>query len=348
MKNAEYLVSTVAESMGTAESAELEEEAFVFPMSFAQQRLWFLDQLERDSAFYNIPAAVRITGPLEVSVLERSLNEIVRRHEALRTTFATVQGEPVQLIAPHAEVRLPVRDLTALGEQAREQEVQRLVREEARCPFDLSRGPLLRVSVLKLAEHCHVLLLNMHHIISDGWSIGVFFQELAAFYGAFSWGEAAPLPPLPVQYADYALWQRQWLQGEVLQTQLAYWRERLKGDLPVLELLSDRPRLAVQTYRGALKAFALPRELSQALNDLARRQGVTLFMVLLAAFQVLLHRYTQQKDILVGSPIAGRNRSEIEGLIGFFVNTLVLRTDLTGDPTFVELLSRVKEVTLGA
>ncbi|MGK3959181.1 non-ribosomal peptide synthase/polyketide synthase [Sorangium sp. So ce118] len=319
------------------------------PLSFAQQRLWFLDRLEPGSAFYNVPAVVRLSGWLDVDALARSLQEVVRRHEALRTAFpTTLGGEAHQAIASAFEVCLPVVDLQAFAEPAREAEMHRRAVEEGQKPFDLAKGPLLRTTLLRLGEQEHVLLLTMHHIVSDGWSLGVLVRELGALYEAFSNGVASPLPELPIQYADHAVWQRAWLSGEVLEAQLAYWRQQLSGAPPALELPTDRPRRAVHTYRGAALPVALPRELSTALAALSRREGVTLFMTLLAAFQVLLHRYTGQDDIVVGSPIAGRTHPQTEGLIGFFINTLVLRTDLSLQPTVRELLGRVREVTLGA
>ena len=317
------------------------------PLSFAQERLWFLDQLEPDSPAYNIPAAVRIRGSLNVTALEQSVNDIVRRHKALRTTFATVDGEPVQVIAPAKPLSLVSLDLRALPEDEREAEALRLATEEAQRPFDLAQGPLLRATLLRLGEEEHIALLTMHHIASDGWSMGVLIREVAALYQAFSTGEPSPLPELPIQYADFAVWQRQWLQGEVLEAQLAYWKQQL-ADIPVLELPTDRPRPAIQTSRGAHQSLELSQTLTEALKALSRQEGVTLYMTLLAVFKALLHRYTGQDDIVVGSPIANRNRTEIEGLIGFFVNTLVLRTDLSGDPSFRELLGRVREVALGA
>jgi amino acid adenylation domain-containing protein len=318
------------------------------PLSFAQQRLWFLAQLEPESPAYNLWAAYRLRGPLNVPALEQSLSEIVRRHEALRTTFAAVDGQPVQVVAPHRPLRLPIVKLKGLPEGEKDARALQLVAEDARRPFDLAQGPLFRATLAQLAEEDYVLLLAMHHIISDGWSTRVLFQELTALYTAFTTGKPSPLPELPVQYADYAVWQRQWLQGEVLETQLAYWKQQLGGSPSMLELPTDHPRPAIQTYRGARQSLLLPEALSVSLKVLSQREEVTLFMTLLAAFQVLLQRYTGQDDIVVGSPIAGRNRAELEGLIGFFVNTLVLRTDLSGDPLFRELLGRVREVALGA
>src|SRR5215213_1334731 len=317
------------------------------PLSFSQQRMWLLDQLEPDTPTYNISHALRLSGTLEAEALKRSIEGIVSRHEALRTTFAAVDGEPVQVISPTMDTKLPVEDLSGLPQAEREAEAKRLALEEKRRPFDLERGPLFRAKLLRLGEEEHLLLLTMHHVVSDGWSMGVFWRELGALYGAFSEGKPSPLAELPIQYADYALWQRQWLTGEVLDSQLTYWKERL-AELSPLELPTDRPRPAVQTHRGAREKLVLPESLTRALKELSRREGATLFMVLLAAFQALLGRYSGQEDVAVGSPIAGRNRAETEGLIGFFVNNLVLRTDLSGDPTFKELLRRVREVALGA
>jgi amino acid adenylation domain-containing protein len=317
-------------------------------LSFAQARLWFLEQLEPGSGAYNIPAAVRLTGSLDVVALEQSLQEIVLRHEALRTTFAMVSGEPLQVIAPVLALSVPLVDLRSLSEAQQKAEVKRLATESAQQPFDLAMGPLLRATLLKLGEAEHVLLLTMHHIVSDGWSMGVLLRELATLYEAFSAGKPSPLPQLPIQYADFAHWQRQWLQGEVLAAQLSYWQQQLAGAQTVLELPTDRLRPAVQTFRGATEFLALAEPLTQKLKTLSQRSGVTLFMTLLAAFQTLLYRYTGQEDICIGSPIANRNRSETEELIGFFVNTLVLRTDMSENPSFQELLGRVREVTLGA
>ena len=325
-----------------------EEEVFAFPTSFAQQRLWFLDQFEPGNPFYNLPAAVLLKGRLNVVVLELSFKEIVRRHEALRTTFATVDGQPVQVVGQKFNFGLQVLDLQQLAETEREEKVKQLATEEASKPFDLTKGPLLRASLLQLDAEEYVLLLTLHHIIFDGWSIGVFLQELAALYEAFLIGKPSPLPELSIQYADFAIWQREWLAGDRLQTQLNYWKKQLSGAPPLLELPADRPRPPAQTYRGAKESFLIPRTLTAALKKLSRQENVTLFMTLLAAFKTLLYRYTGQADIPVGSPIANRNRAEIQGLIGFFVNTLVLRTDLSGDLTFRQLLARIREVSLEA
>ena len=328
--------------------ARQSRESNSFPLSFSQQRLWFFNQLEPDSCAYNIPAAVRLTGLLNISALSHSISEILRRHEALRTTFTTVDGQPVQTINPAFSCTLPLIDLQALSQAEREQETLRLARAEAQRPFDLEKGPLLRVTLLRLEEQAHVILFTMHHIVSDGWSTGILIRELTTLYTAYDSGQSCNLPELPIQYVDFAVWQRQWLQGEVLNKQLNYWKQQLGGDLPVLELPTDRPRPAIQTDQGATQSFTLSPSLTAALKNLSHQEGVTLFMTLLAAFKVLLHRYTQQDDILVGTPIANRNRSEIEGLIGFFINTLVLRSNLAGNPTFKQLLAQVREVTLGA
>ena len=317
------------------------------PLSFAQQRLWFMDQLLPSNPLFNLNTAHRVRAQLDAAVLERSLNAIVARHEALRTTFAAVDGQPVQLVARSHRLALPVVDLSVLPEREREARALRLATEEAQRPFDLARGPLVRATVLRLNREEYIFLLTMHHIVSDGWSMGIFWKELSTLFSAFAAGKPSPLPELPVQYADFAVWQREWLQGEVLETQWRYWKTQL-ADLPVLQLPTDRPRPAVQTFRGVTHSLKLPMSLTTAVKALSQREGVTLFMTLLAAFQALLYRYTGQDDVVMGSYIAGRNRAEIEGLIGFFLNTLVLRGDLAGNPTFRELLSRVRKMTLEA
>ncbi|MFL6284240.1 MAG: amino acid adenylation domain-containing protein, partial [Pyrinomonadaceae bacterium] len=319
-----------------------------FPSSYAQQRLWFLDQMEPESSRYNVPSAVSLSGKLDAAALVASLREIVRRHEVLRTRFVAQDGRPVQVVEPGLELEVKTVDLTGLGEGEREERAKELAREEARRPFDLSCAPLVRATLLRLSDEEHVLLLTMHHIVSDGWSTGVLVGELRALYEAYSTGQGSPLAGLPIQYSDYALWQRGWLDGGELERQLSYWREQLSGAPEVLEVAGDRVRPSVPTQEGALESVPLPESLSEGLRELARREGVTIYMLLLAAWQTLLMRYTGQEDIVVGSPVAGRTRTETEGLIGFFVNTLVLRSDLSGDPTFRELLSRVREVCLGA
>ena len=324
------------------------EELICCPLSYGQERLWFLDQLEPGNPVYNLPIGVRLRGALQLSALERSLNEIIRRHEALRTRFLTLDGEPVQVIDPELELRLEVVDLSSLNENERETEALKLVHATAALPFDLTTGPLLRAMLLRLAAEEHILLLTMHHIISDGWSLGVLGREVGALYRAFTEGSASPLPALPVQYLDYAVWQREQLTSEFLAAQLSYWREQLSGAPAVLGLPTDHVRPAVKRYRGARERLELGAELTAALKALSREQGVTLFMVLLAAFKVLLWRYSGQADVVVGTPIANRQQSEIAGLIGFFVNTLVLRTSIEGSESFKNLLKRVREVCLGA
>jgi non-ribosomal peptide synthetase component F len=322
------------------------------PLSFAQQRLWVRDQLSPGIALYNISQAIQVKGALNITALELTLNEIVRRHEILRTTFVApdfhLDGNPVQVIAPTLRLALPIVDLQEFPETEREVETQRLAVSEAGRPFDLSRGPLLRAALLRLGRERHVVLFTLHHIVSDGWSMGVLAQELGTLYEAFADGRPSPLPELPIQYADFAHWQRQWLQGETLEAQLSYWKRRLDGAPASLELPRDRPRPAVQTFRGSHLPLALSATLSESLGKLSRQKGVTLFMTLLAAFKTLLYRYTGQEDIIVGTPIAGRTHAELEGLIGFFVNMLALRADLSGDPSFGELLGRVRESVLGA
>ncbi|HJX29310.1 MAG TPA: amino acid adenylation domain-containing protein, partial [Thermoanaerobaculia bacterium] len=341
---------TVAAPPITAAPRDAEASPSGWPLSFSQQRLWFLDRFEPGNPAYNIPLPVRLSGAIEVELLERIFTEVIRRHEALRTTFDTRNGQPVQVIAPADSVRpaLEVLDLTAVPEAERQERVRALATEEALRPFDLRQGPLLRLTLLRLAASDHVLLVTMHHIVSDGWSMGVLLREIATLHQAFTQGLDSPLPELPVQYADFAAWQREWMQGEVLEAQLAYWKGQLEGAPAVLELPLDRPRPAVQTYGGAALDRTLPPALSAALRELCRQQGVTPFMVLLAAWSALLGRYAGQRDVLVGTPIAGRNRREIEGLIGFFVNSLVLRTDLSGDPDFAGLLARVRATALDA
>ncbi|NOJ91950.1 amino acid adenylation domain-containing protein, partial [Corallococcus coralloides] len=318
------------------------------PLSFAQQRLWFIDQMEPGSALYNVPVAVRLEGELDVGALDWALREIVRRHESLRTTFELHDGQPVQRI--QAEARLPMGhiDLGTLDSEQREAEVRRRLGVELAAPFDLHAGPLIRASLLKLGATEHVLLITMHHIVSDGWSLGVLIREVGALYAAFTEGRPSPLPELSLQYAGYAAWQRGWLQGETLQKEVDFWRGQLAGAPPVLELPTDRPRPAVRGNAGAVHSFVLPSSLEQGLKSLAQREGASLFMVLLAGWQVLLSRYSGQSDISVGSPIAGRTRAELEGLIGFFVNTLVLRTQVDGEASFRELLSQVRGTVLGA
>ena len=318
------------------------------PLSFAQERLWFLEQLSPGSPAYNVPAAVRLAGTLDVTALAGSLREIVRHHEALRTRFAVVDGQPAQVVSPVAEAPMPLIDLSGLPEPLRDQEVRRIVAAEAERSFELASGPLFRCALLCLGSREHVALFNLHHIVSDGWSMGILVRELGTLYTAFAQGRPSPLPELPLQYADYAAWQRRWLYGKVLASKLAGWRERLAGAPPVLALPLDRPRPAVPSGRGGSRRVLLPAGILPELAAAGRSAGATPFMVLLAAFQALLHRYTGETDVLVGTPVANRDRAEIEGLIGLFVNTLVLRTDLGGDPGFGTLLGRVRETVLGS
>ncbi|MCP4656403.1 MAG: amino acid adenylation domain-containing protein, partial [bacterium] len=317
------------------------------PLSFAQQRLWILDRLEPGSSLYNIPSVLRLQGRLDIAALTLALAEIGRRHEVLRTRFETVDGDPVQVVEPVPEPALSLLDLSGPHTPRRRAEARRLAVAEARRPFDLARGPLVRIALVRLGAQEHALQVTVHHVAFDGWSGSVFLRELSVLYQALAAGRAARLPELPVQYADFAIWQRRWLRGEVLERQLAYWREQLAG-LPVLDLPCDRPRPAVQSFRGDSQSFRLPAELHQDLHKLSQEHGTTLFMTLLAAFQALLGRITGEADLAVGTAIANRNHAEIEDLVGFFVNTLVLRVDLGGGSTFRELLGRVRETALGA
>ncbi|HEU4324676.1 MAG TPA: condensation domain-containing protein, partial [Roseiflexaceae bacterium] len=326
----------------------------VRPLSFAQQRLWFLDQLQPGSPLYNIPALVRFSGRLDIEALRRSFETIVARHEVLRTTFALVDDQPVQVVAPELPLALELLDFRSLPADRRDAAIERATAEETNRPFDLRAGPLVRTALLQRDDEEFLLLVTMHHSISDGWSVGVMTREFAALYAAFAAGQTPQLPPLPVQYADYATWQRDWLDrpdenGESpLQRQLSYWKQHLAGMPAALELPTDRPRPTVQTFNGGSHWFTIPPALTAGLHQLSKREGASLFMTLLAGFQALLARWSGQDDIVVGTPIANRTRPEIEGLIGFFVNTLVLRTTMSDNPSFRELLARVRETTLGA
>ncbi|MFW6359167.1 MAG: amino acid adenylation domain-containing protein, partial [Chroococcales cyanobacterium] len=318
------------------------------PLSFAQQRLWFLEQVVSGSASYHLPFGVRLRGNLNIDVLEQTFQALIARHETLRTTFQTIQGQPCQVIAESVAFKLPIIDLQDLSKVEQKAKLEEIAKTEAQRPFDFTQSPLMRVTLLRLSNIESVVLLTMHHIISDGWSMGVLVKELGTLYTALIQGETSPLPPLSVQYADFALWQRQSLAGEVLTSQLDYWKAQLKDAATVLELPTDHPRPAVSTVVGDTRSLLIPKKITQALKALSQQQGVTLFITLLAAFQTLLYRYSGQTDILVGSPVANRNREELESIIGFFVNTLVLRTDLSGNPSFAELLERVRNVALGA
>jgi amino acid adenylation domain-containing protein len=318
------------------------------PLSFSQQRLWFIDQLYHGSSFYNIPIAFHIQGKLNITALQQSLNEILKRHEIWRTNLILVNGEPIQKITPNLTWNIPIINLEHLSGQDWEAEVKQLVAKEAIKPFNLAKELLVRAILLKLNEEEHVLLVTMHHIITDGWSCGVFLRELSTLYPAFSTNQPSPLPPLPIQYADFSIWQRDRIQGEFLATKLNYWKQQLNGELPVLQLPTDRPRPTVTSFNGAKQYFTLSTALTDALRQLSLQEDATLFMSLLAAFNILLYHYTDQEDILIGSPIANRNRAELEGMLGLFVNTLVLRNNLSGNPSFREFLHRVREVNLDA
>ena len=324
------------------------DEESVFPLSFGQQRLWFLNQFGVDAAAYNLLSAVRLTGQLNIAALEQALNEVVRRHEILRTLFELQDGAPVQIIKPNFDIPLIQVDLKNISTEQQALEIQKLGDEEAHYQFDLATGPLLRAILLQLDSNNFVMFLNMHHIISDGWSTGMLIRELITLYQAFSNNKTSPLPDLPIQYADFSVWQRDWLQSEMLNTHLDYWQQQLSGSPAILELPTDWPRPPVQTYQGVTQSLNLPESLTQSLKKLGKQEGTTLFVTLLAAFNVLLYRYTRQTDILIGSPIANRNRTEIEPLIGFFVNTLVLRTKFSERFTFRELLRQLHKHVLKA
>ena len=318
------------------------------PLSFAQERIWFLQQLEPETGAYNMACPVRLSGTLNVAALETAVNQVMARHETLRTTFAAHDGQPYQVIASTMNISPVTFDLTNLDPVEREAEAHRLVSNIVGRPFDLARGPLLNVTLFRLAETEHILLTTMHHIIGDGWALGIFAREFSAFYSAYVTGEKLTLPELPIQYADFAEWQRGWLQGDVLGRQLAYWHKRLSGKLPILALPTDFPRPPVQTFHGDQCPAEVSSSLLGEVNAMCRREGVTLYMALLAAFQTFLSRHSEQEDVIVGTPVAGRNRPETESLIGLFMNTLILRTDLSGNPTFRELLHRVREEALEA
>lgn len=318
------------------------------PLSFAQYRLWFLDTLEPGSAFYNVPVALEFKGTLDIAVLRGVLTEVRRRHESLRTTFTLEGEEPVQVIAPPSPLPAPLVDLSALPESVRDGEAQRLMKAEAGTPFDLAQGPLLRLFLVRLDITSHLGLLTMHHIVSDGWSTAILTREIAALYAAAHAGRPSPLPELELQYADFAAWQRQWLRGDVLEGQLAYWRDQLAGAPPLLKLPTDRPRPEEQSFHGSTRGLVMPQELADGLHALGRQEGATLFMMLLAAGQVLLGWYGEQDDVVLGTDVANRNRAETEGVIGFFINQLALRTRLDGNPTFREVLARVRRTTSGA
>src|SRR6185503_17651529 len=318
------------------------------PLSFAQERMWFLNQLENDSPFYNVPGAFKLTGPLDVSSLQTAFEHITLRHEAFRTRFSVVNNRPVQVIGDAAAVKFTTCNLEDVAPEVVESELQRLGHDETREPFDLERGPLLRVKVARLSASEHVVFVTTHHIVSDGWSLGILMRDLATAYENLTTQESLSLADLPIQYADYAVWQREWLERDLLDRQLSYWKKQLQDVPTVLELPKDRPRPLVQTFNGARHSVGLSQKTTAALKALSHSEGVTLFMTMLAAYQTLLYRYTGQENIIVGTPIAGRSAAELENLIGFFVNTLPLRTTLTGSQTFQQLLARVRETSLEA
>ncbi len=344
-----YLRGDLPQETGAAGAITWRASGSPAPLSLGQQQMWLLAQLAPDSPVYNECVTIHLPGPLDGAALEQSFNEIIRRHEAWRTSFPLVDGQPIQMIHPPSTRTLPMVDLRYLPETEREAEARRLATEDARILFDLAHGPLLRATLMRLGDAEHRLFLTLHQIIFDGVSLyWVFLPELRALYESFLSGKPSPLPDLPIQYADFAVWQRQWLQGDMLADQLAYWKQQLADAPTVLKLPTDRPHPPVQTYRGSMRPFALSKRLTDSIKALSRQEGVTQFVALLAAFNTLLYRYTGQDDLLIGTSTAGRKRSEIQGLMGFFLNTLVLRTNLSGNPTFRELLVRVREVTNSA
>ncbi|BAT56840.1 condensation domain-containing protein (plasmid) [Nostoc sp. NIES-3756] len=319
-----------------------------FPLSFAQQRLWFVEQIQPGNSSYNILLAIRLQGELSLTYLEKSFQEIVARHEILRTSFITIKGEPQQVIYPHLPLKIAIYDIQELPEEAQEQEIKNLVLQEAKQPFDLAQIPLFRVKILQLNSQEFVLVLVMHHIITDAWSIEILLKELITFYQAFSHQQPENLPTLPIQYADFAVWQRNYLTGKVLENHLDYWRKQIGKNLPELKLPTDYPRPEIPTYEGAKKTLVISQYFTEKIKQLSLQLGSTIFMLLLAAFEILLHYYSQQEEIVIGIDVANRNRAETDKLIGFFVNQLVLRLSVAENPTFQELLQRVKSVTLDA
>ncbi|PMB15529.1 non-ribosomal peptide synthetase [Fischerella thermalis] len=342
------LAQMTTDGLPSVSLTQQEKNTSIHPLSFTQQGLWFINQLTPDTPTYNIPIVISFKGCINLAILQDSLNEIIRRHEVLRTSLTVVDGQPVQVINQAVPLTLAVEDLRLFSENERTQVAQRLASELAQQPFDLSAQSLLRAKILQLNDKNYYLIITLHHIIADGWSISILLKELTVLYEAFSSGKLSPLPELPIQYRDFVNWQRKWIDSERIQPLLTYWKQKLQGELPVMNLPIDRPRSRVQTFKGAQAKLVLPETLRKELRNLSRQQGVTLFMTLLAAFKVLLYKYTGQTDILVGSPIANRNRAEVESLIGFFVNVLVLRTNLSGDLSFQDLLARVKSTALEA
>lgn len=339
-------ISATKKTLTTRQLKPVPRSCCQLPLCLAQERLWFLQRLEPGNPFYNVAIAIQLTGKLNVIILEQSLNEIIKRHESLRTTFPDINGTPVQAICASLELKLSILDLT--NQPYSDSELQNLILQVSQQPFYLSQLPLLRAHLFCLREDEHLLLVSTHHIISDGWSLGVLIQELATIYNAFSIGKPSPLPELTIQYADYAYWQRQWLQTDVLQPQLDYWKRKLSNSPPLLQLPTDRPRPEIQNFRGKKEFFTIKGKIKEAVKSLNQQEGVTLFMTFLAVFKILLYCYSQQEDILVGCPVVGRNWQETKYLIGFFINTLVLRTDLRGNPSFREVLQRLRTNALEA
>lgn len=329
----------------------LEKEAIkprIFPLSFAQQRLWFIDQMQPGNPNYNILLAIRLQGDLNLAYLEKSFQEIISRHEILRTSFIPIKGEPQQIVYPHLPLKLEIFDIQKLSAAAQEEEINNFIVQEAKKPFDLAQIPLLRVKILQLSTQDFVLVLTMHHIITDAWSIEILVNELLTIYRGFFYQQPVNLPELPIQYADFSVWQRKYLTGEILENHLNYWREKLGNNLPELKLPTDYPRPEVATYQGAKKTLVINQVFSEKIKNVSLQCGSTIFMTLLAAFEILLHYYSQQEEIVIGIDVANRNRAETEKLIGFFVNQLVLRISIAENLTFQELLQRVKSVTLEA
>jgi hypothetical protein len=345
---ARMLAEKAVSTRGSPEVISRSDDVRELPLTFAQEALWFVDQLDPENAAHNVPCAVRLQGPVDIAALEWSLNGIVRRHESLRTTFGTRSGRPYLVVHENCPLELKVVDLRESDAGEADRQAQRLVDEEAHRPFDLERGPLFRAVIIRLSDHGHVLVLNFHHLVTDGWSMSVFTRELEQLYASRSSGGKPTLDEPSIQMGDVARWQRERMQGEELERHLSYWREKVGGGLPVLALPVDHPRPPVSSFRGLHQAVNVPAWLSDELRALSRRHGSTTFMTLMAAFLALLHQRTGQADIVIGSAIADRDRPQLEDIIGFLVNMLVFRTDLSGNPAFPELLQRVRDTTLGA
>ena len=329
-------------------AVELTSGLIGYPLSPAQLSLWFIDQLEPGKPFYNIPAAYRLTGALDADVLQKSLHTLMQRHESLRTAFASNDGDPVQIVQAEVDLPFTLLDLSAMDPEAAEVEMLAVVEADAKRPFNLEAAPLFRLQLIKKHDSEHILLINMHHIISDGWSFDIYMQELSAVYQAYLAGEDSPLAALPIQYVEFAQWHNEFVNGDSVQKQLDYWQEKLGGAAPVLELPTDRPRPAVQQNQGDIISFAFDPKLTRPLQEISNRAGASMFMTLMSAFKVLLARYTGQEDILVGTPTANRHTVDLENVIGFFINMVALRSDLSGNPTFLDLLAQVRQTALEA